>query len=190
MFVKLASLNHTNDYTNNILYYISGFVAKKLLKSLSCTYCEDLIVSNNSNRNNDHSYFMIDGEKSFTTMLSRGGLINASKDVFIIVKECEKVFKVAEIKNELTNKNMYKILLEAVIRRLTYECGRNLFSEHPINSDFGKPSHSYDLLILICRAFFNLRLHTYGKKLTREKIHKNKSSMRQKLNNLVLFNGM
>ncbi|XP_015373382.1 PREDICTED: uncharacterized protein LOC107168478, partial [Diuraphis noxia] len=75
----------------NILYYISGYIVKKLIPTLKCDGCIEAITD--SYIENDHVYQNNTTPKYFTIMKNRGGLKYASDGVYKIVKLTETLFK-------------------------------------------------------------------------------------------------
>lgn len=78
-------LNHT-FITENILYYISDNIVKKLVKIIKCNGCLNNIIKNVSDKNNLASYTIL------ADLKNNGGLVYASHDVYKIVCSTEKEF--------------------------------------------------------------------------------------------------
>ncbi len=94
---QLIDLGNSEFYaiaTNNILYYVSGFVVRKLVKKISCVGCIEKLLWKRS----DHDYCSLNPALKFLNMKNRGGLIHPSHDVFRIVQRTNN-----EIKLKITN---------------------------------------------------------------------------------------
>ena len=77
--------------TNNILYYISGFIIRKLIKSIDCTQCSEALVL--STAISDHQYCS-SPYSSLVNRKNRGGLIQSSHGAYQVVVQCEKSFRI------------------------------------------------------------------------------------------------
>ncbi|GBM59935.1 DNA transposase THAP9 [Araneus ventricosus] len=71
-----------SECSNDIVYYIAGFIVKKLSVSLKCSSCISALYLEN-----------IPTSLSLVSYKSEGKLIHPSNDVFSICKECEIVFR-------------------------------------------------------------------------------------------------
>lgn len=82
------------NITDNVLYYICGYVVKKLTPQFKCEYCIDTLTNNLPKP--DHTYcnqVKVNSFKTFTNLKNRGGLQLSSENVFKIIKLTEKYFK-------------------------------------------------------------------------------------------------
>ncbi|KAF0758334.1 Uncharacterized protein FWK35_00012112 [Aphis craccivora] len=88
-----------------ILYYISGYIVKKLIPTLKCDGCIEAITD--PYIENDHVYQNNTTPKYFTIMKNRGGLKYTSDEVYKIVKLTETLFKTIMVdKKQMFIKNM------------------------------------------------------------------------------------
>lgn len=72
--------------TNNVLYYISGFIVRKLLRIIECNTCINNIVSNSKN--------ILTAYTILVDLKNNGGLVYASQNVYKIVGTTEKEFAI------------------------------------------------------------------------------------------------
>jgi len=97
VFKKLELLNsyipESNNYSstsqdakNNILYYIVGYIVKKL--KLDCSSCEKAVFDQFTK----HDYCESLSFTKFVNFKNRGGLIFDFKYVLLIILEAEKIF--------------------------------------------------------------------------------------------------
>ena len=107
----------------NILYYICGFIVRKLFKMLDCSTCKSALI--NVDQNSDHNYCGPTNEsyKNLVESKNRGGLIFSAYDVLIIIKEYETyiIRQINNIKLIKYSKIILKVqhkLIECVIRFL------------------------------------------------------------------------
>lgn len=167
--------------TNNILYYISGYIVRKIVNLIPCENCGFLL----SNSNNGYS-------RNYTrlvNMKNRGGLISASDSVFKIVQKTEQLFKYFLNTNKLFSKNINKIIILHVKRELALDNSIFPECENCTNTDvvFDVP-HKIQLMSYVCEFYLKIRLFAFGKRYSAECIQK--ISKRHQLSKLILFNNM
>lgn len=180
-----------NSITENVLYYISGFVVKMILPSLKCQYCMRAIIDAPCAQ--DHSYYNTEDIKSikrFTNIKQKGGLKLASDSVYKTVRLTETLFKSLIIeKKNLFAENMDQKIMIYVQNELA--TSSTIFKECNDCWDstdlFSKP-HKIDLINQITRAYLKIRIHAYSKILT-SSIAKSVSK-RHKLTKTILFYNM
>jgi hypothetical protein len=89
---QLAERGHS-EFMENILFYISGFIVKKLIKLLSCTACRSCLISSPSSpsiKTTQHSD--TPAASAFTLFVNRDGLTIPSQSVYAVVKYAEHIF--------------------------------------------------------------------------------------------------
>ncbi|CAH2087580.1 unnamed protein product [Euphydryas editha] len=113
----LGCIGQTDEYTQSVLEYISGFVTRKLSRQIKCEMCLALLIGDENLR-------------SLISKKTRGGLKHASSGVIEIVNKTEKLIK-PNIKNQNKPENYYLY----IFRFLTecYETGNILYV--PDNAD-------------------------------------------------------
>jgi len=82
-----------NSLTDNVFYYIAGYVIKKILPLLICENCIKAVTD--ASYVQEHTYCNIENEsfKILTRIKNRGGLELASDSVFRVIKTTETYFK-------------------------------------------------------------------------------------------------
>ena len=84
--------------TENVLYYIAGYILRSILKSIDCDLCvESLLVPKQMS---DHQYFT-SPYGSLVQTKNSGGLIQSSCFVYKIVATAEKIFHLTVVHNPL-----------------------------------------------------------------------------------------
>lgn len=166
LYEELLDCMYSNlsGYTESVLTYIAGFVARKLSRSLKCETCNKLL-------------FRVSElfKSSLITLKSRGGLVYPSKDVVNILKNVEKILKgVLHVKDREENYYLYvfKFFMDY------YAEPNNLFDSGDCEHD---TNHKYLLIKSVIEVYMNLRYKYYGKKSTERISH------RSYLNKIVLF---
>ena len=82
--VKCLLENKNSYYKDNILFYLSGFIVRKISSKLKCEECIRLLIADDSN---------LSPYTHFVDYISKGNLVRASSDVIRIVKFMYSLFK-------------------------------------------------------------------------------------------------
>ena len=182
-------LDGVTNITENILYYIAGFIIRSVLKNIECNDCSEALLTSTTS---DHQYCL--NYRSLVIRKDRGGLLHASYGVYRIILSCEKSFKfhVLNTPTKITReKNLMQRMAIEVIRSCDWGRYFPMISDHGFLVDVGfEDDHLTQITKHICYKYLNMRLHTYAKRYTREVINKDKPSIRHKLTKLILFKNM
>lgn len=182
---RMTLLNSSNkimiEAKENILYYISGYIVKKVCKIIDCNSCITSLTENI----NEHDYSLPLRHKQFVLLKNQGGLVITSNCVYRIIKESEISFLYHT--NHLSNiniKNLDKKIISHVINKfvLDHSIFKNLSCE---NVEILERPHKLVLITLIVKKFLSVRLHSYGKQFSSDLL--NPVSKRQKLTKTILF---
>jgi len=68
-----------NEYAENVITYISGYVAKTVFKKINCFFCKQLLISSEIQKEIDTCKLL--------QRKNRNGLCQASSDVIVICKK-------------------------------------------------------------------------------------------------------
>ena len=178
-----------NELMDNILYYISGFIVRKLLPIVKCRKCrQELLLDPLDPQAMKMKEFPV--YTKFTRSLQKGGLILPSSAVMKVVKATEILFKRQVICSDLgitMEKNVDLKIETAVVEQF----GSGIFSQtdgHFYDHHIAQESdHLTSLLRSIVQKYLNLCLKTYGKRYTEMITHKNLPSSRHELTKTILF---
>lgn len=143
--------------TNNILYYISGFIVRKILKKISCIECIEKLLRKKS----DHDYCSNNPAFKFLNMKDRGGLIHPSHDVFKVVQRTNDEMKIRT--KHFTNLSE-PMLASKISNAVTRRCIGQVFQTGTVCSEenFGE-SHEIILVKLISEFFIKIRFHALAR---------------------------
>jgi len=108
LFNNLQSSSICYDAKRSILYYIAGYIVRKI--NLNCESCKESLLLQRC----DHD-FVPNQYSSLVNLKNRGGLISCSDSVFKIVFECEMLFY-------LYTENLKKIFVENLTQTIIYQC--------------------------------------------------------------------
>eukprot|EP00795_Rhopilema_esculentum_P011471 gene11471-21685_t len=137
-----------SNFSENIIYYIAGFIVRRIIKKLDCSQCSEALILNCMSE--EHDYVTA----PFSLFLDRknnGGLIKVSFGVHKLITLCEKSFR-ERVKG--TRKGDMKINSQVgLIRRMTNGVlrsqGENLSKLFPSSTN-SRPPH---LFVVFCHAF-------------------------------------
>ncbi|KAL5235558.1 hypothetical protein ACI65C_002968 [Semiaphis heraclei] len=139
----------------NILYYICGYIVKKLIPTLKCDGCIEAVTD--PYVENDHVYQNNTTPKYFTIMKNRGGLKYASDGVYKIVKLTETLFKTIMVdKKQMFIKNMDLKIMISVQNSLATDT--TLFPECDTcwnSTDLLARPHKIDIINKVTRTYLN-----------------------------------
>lgn len=188
---NLPELNHL---TNNIIYYISGFIVHAMQGRVSCTTCLDALVATAPVEPHiiDHHY-SCPPQESFallTFIKNRGGLTIPSEFVFKIVQRAESIFRQKTTIDPnviLTAKNSKQYLISLFSRSIIEDqpCTHLLPSCDIIER--GSLPHSQQLIKVIVSKYFDLRLKHYNRVFNRDVVHHGSGSDRSRLSRMIIF---
>uniref|UniRef100_A0A2S2NIA2 THAP domain-containing protein 9 n=2 Tax=Schizaphis graminum TaxID=13262 RepID=A0A2S2NIA2_SCHGA len=184
-YLDILSSIQLIEYTNEILDYIAGYIVKNICKKVVCPYCIDLLVKSDLT---DHSYVK---DANFTSFVNRGKLKIVSSGVSLIIQELEKSFQAVVVINKKLHNNVKQNIVMLAKKNILNKSTLFFFpNSHPITVDIGSPSHEYSLFTALSQSFVNIRMRHYAKEINSKQVFKNKSSLRQKLTKLILFNNI
>lgn len=168
-----------NEYLpdNHAIIFIAGYVEKKLLSSLKCIECCELL--------NDCEELT----SQFIKRKSWGFLRYPRADTYSIIKIATKVFNFFRFNDQLTALNAFHKMVSSTLRNINMS---TLFINfdihtHEIMEILGvMENHKYILIKSILYLFFKIKLFHYGKHFTL-KIHN--TFIRHDLTKTILFKG-
>ena len=178
-----------NDLRDIILYYISGFLVRKMLPNVKCRKCrQELLLDPHDAQASRTVEFPV--YSLFTLSLQRGGLTLPSSAVMKLVKATEVIFKrrVISCDSGITMEKNIGLKIES---SLVEQFGPDIFNNvdnHFFDHHIGQErDHLTSLLRLVVKRYLNLHLKIYGKKYTEMIAHKNLPSSRHELTKTILF---
>lgn len=172
MVCEMLKNYEVSYYKENILYYVCGFIVKKIDAKITCTECSRMLLTSDSN---------LSSYTHFTIMTSKGKLIRASPDVLKLVKFLYSLFVSSDRGSSLNTH-----------QHITVACRYfkgSIFKGHMSNVELSEDSHEVKLIKTIGSLFFKIFVHSFCKEQTTS-FNRNKSGVRQKFNKLILFNNL
>ena len=178
------------EVQSNILYYIAGYIIRKISADISCADCILLLRCDMpASRTLDHGYSIGCNHNMarLVTLKDRGGLLYPTEELFNIIKVAEKLFRTVATKQRL-NTSVTLLRLRTAAFQALCEKGITFPSiEHEQPLAVGETSHECALTLKVLNLFFKLRMHYYGKIYTSDVIHQKQSSNRNLQNRLTIF---
>jgi len=167
------------DAKHNILYYIAGYIVKKI--DLDCFSCTNSLYK----KPNEHDYCKENYYSKFVNLKNRGGLISASKSVFLIILNAEKLF--LHLTDNLKSLHVPQLDVKIIKHAInTFSLDKNIFPDLNCNNvTLLERPHKLILITLITKKFLKIRLKSFGKMFSSDIL--NPVSQRHKLTKLILF---
>ena len=163
---------------DNILYYITGFIVRKLLKIIDCSTCVDNFIEQSSEHNYSHKHVfsvLTDGKNG-------GGLLKSSKNVMKLFKYIGN--SLIKLTNNFTS-HISGLSAKIIISTKNYDYNFNILQNMTCSDHSFLENHRLDLVTLICKEYLKIRLHHVAKSKTSSIVSK-----RRQLTKLVLFSNM
>jgi len=174
---NFLDMTRLSPYVLDVLTYIAGWVARKLINKMTCDECKCALVV----QPNDITTF---AEQSILLELkNKGGLLFPSKDLVSVLRSTEKAIRFHIPTLTSTSCHSHALQIETTTMQ---EVPRNLFfklQDHFSCTFHDGNSHYTSLIRAICRTFLTLRLHHISKTTNATDM----LSIRQKLNKTILF---
>lgn len=195
---QLEEKEHS-EFVENVLYYISGHIVSKLVKSVTCPACKNCLISSSLSSPSqllDHDYFgsRPDNQRAsaYTQFVNKGGLTMPSPSVFSVVKYAEIVFKACVCKDgrQISSSEglRSKMIVEVSNHFFVDKSSRStVFSDHDSGMNDMNDDHRVKLIKHTADKYFTLRLFTYGKRHCESVLQGGKPSDRHQLTKLILF---
>jgi len=138
----------------NIIYYVSGYIARSIVRSTRCEHCKDYLISTEQLEPIELDTSLDYSAATFLEHVNRGGLARPTDFTFLLAVHCWRVFE--EIKNR---KDLLEQLLHASCQRALFcklmervSCIQT-YGHMPIYGNICVAGH--DLNLLITQRFFN-----------------------------------
>lgn len=153
------SLSNCSTLKEYILFYIAGYIIKKLLSQIDCYTC----AINLQKQRSDHNYVHSSIYSKFLDFVNNGGLIIPDNSVFKIIIETERQINIQTNNfSNLRDPNLNLKVLSKVKNSLTLD--NNIFPNlNCENINILETSHKIKLILVIATRYIKIRLHSYSK---------------------------
>ena len=142
--------------TENVLYYIAGYILRSILKSIDWDLCvESLLVP--KQMMSDHQYFTFP-YGSLVQNKNSGGLIQSSYLVCKIITTAEKIFHLTVVDNPLKITSSRGLVLKLVYH-IAKSCKWDKYiqnPEHAYQVEIISDDHIRQLVKKICSKYLHL----------------------------------
>ena len=170
----LQSNYENNDYTCDVVTYISGFIEKRLITNTKCKECYDELKND-----------CIRITSPLIEVKDLGGLHRPTSEVDYVIQECQRLFSYyKEERNIFTKKNVLGVLVNNLTSSILEKRPNVLKSldTHAVGED----SHRLDTIKTIAQLFFSMRCKFFAKQ---KKLELGVKKCRRVLTKLVHFSG-
>jgi len=158
------------------IFYIAGFISKKISLTCECTSCNDALFSYSKN---EHDYAKNYRYTLLTRFKNRGGLNIPSYDVFKVVLETER--QLIPFLANLSKLSAPQIVCR-VKRNLLLTCK---FGTNCVDEDILQP-HKSILINKICEFYIKIRMFSISKNFS----DKSRMGIRNKSKKIVDFKNL
>ena len=149
----------------SVIFYVSGYLARSIVRSTKCDYCKDCLVTNEPLEDIELDSSLTYSAASFLDQVNRGGLSRPTDYNFLLTVHCWQVFE--EVKD---NRDLLEQLLRAPCQRALFckvmeraSCMQTI-GHTPVESNFCVAGHN--LNTLISQRFFNRVAKNLVKEIT------------------------
>lgn len=166
----IANNKRVNEYFDEIIAYISGYIVKIIVKKINCLDCKQLLLPNTQNQSDRNN-------KLIQRKNNKNKLFEASNNVVTICKIAHKLLRSNQHKL-FTTKN----ILQYLICQAQHLIPSHIFDDNHIFNQSPLFDHQNQIIKLILKHFFSLTLK-HESKLFVDSIER----IRMKNNKIVLF---
>ena len=176
----------SNEWRDDVLYYISGYIVQKLLKFIDCPECAGALYDTSDVPGNN----WLAQRKSLLSCKKYGALKLPSQSVFKVVSCADRVVR----KSLCTWSSFTKKVKLAVTTSVLQETRNSVFTSiqvhsmenHVLDSDF-RDDHITVIIKLIVNIYLTTFLHQFACVYTERVLKRGIPSKRNKLTKTILF---
>ena len=142
-----TSVTRLSVYAENVIVYVSGWVVRKLLRTLHWDECRFALIEQEDASSN----------KSYTLLRlkQKGGLYIPSKSVISVISVTEKQIRLGTQMDKVNQKmSMLKIQTAVLALRLDV-----CTAKHSIETQHGLDNHNTSLIRMLVSVYVNMRQH-------------------------------
>ncbi|KYN22497.1 THAP domain-containing protein 9 [Trachymyrmex cornetzi] len=176
---KNLALSPTFDMLKeNIIFYVAGYIIRKLKNMIDCYHCYDSLIQKQEHNYDRESF------SDFVKHSTRGGLLYASKSVHKILLETEKQIQIETLQlTNLQTKGLDLKIINKVRRALVLD--NTIFPNLLCDDWLLETSHKMKLITVISSKYIKIRLHSYAKFYVENILHPKRK--RHRLTKQILF---
>ena len=138
----------------NVIYYVSGYIARSIIRSTRCDYCKDCLITDDRLELVELDSSLDYSAATFLDSINRGGLARPTDFTFLVAVLCWRVFEEIKCRLELLQQMLLagcqRVLFCKIIERAS--CVQ-AFGHRPIDTNICVAGH--DVNLLIAQRFFN-----------------------------------
>ena len=179
-------LQTSNVWRYDVLFYISGYIAKKLLKNIKCPECAEALYQP-ADVAHDHQY-----HHSITLLSCKcyGKLLVPSLSVVKVVMTTDTIARQVLSSWSPLNKEKKEKIYTDVLKETKLQTFQDLFQHsqqcHVLDGNL-RDDHITILIMHIAKLYLQLFLYQFGKVYTERIVKENKASKRHVLTKQILF---
>jgi len=168
----------------NIIYYVSGYIARSVCRKTRCDHCSEALSNSDDLPAMDFNDVMPYAARTFFDSVNRGGLKTPTEFVFTLTVHCWRVYEEMLAKSDLMSQFLatenHSILFYKIMDRAS--CHHSVV-EYGLNNYMCTQGHN--LTQLVVQRFFNCVAKNLVKRLTTAaNLHSEPASKRRKIDKL------
>jgi hypothetical protein len=153
-----------SDSDRNIIFYVSGYIARSVVAATKCDYCREALISPKEMEPMELLNEADNNASMFLDNINRGGLVRPTDFVYLLALHCWRVFEEiwnTALKMQFLTSSSHRQLFGKIMDRAT-------FTEKYMHLVFGQNicSEGHDLQELVVRRFFNCVAKNFVRQLT------------------------
>ena len=177
-------LKSSTDWKYDALFYIGGFIAKKMAANMKCPECAAALYQSFDQQEHD-----IKNKTSLLSFKAYGNFFAPSSSLFRIVQTTDKLVREMLVNWQDTSKQSKERVVLGVVEELKNRVFLVL-QEHSMQSHVlnnMEDDHITTLIKYIAHYYIKIFVNQFGKVHTERIVKSNRVSKRQKLRKTVLF---
>jgi len=168
----------------NIIYYISGYIARSVCRKTRCDHCSEALSDSSDLPPMDFNDVMPHAARTFFDSVNRGGLKTPTEFVFTLTVHCWKVYEeilaASDMKSQFLATENHRVLFYKIMDRAS--CHHSVV-EYGLNNYMC--THGHNLTQLVVQRFFNCVAKNLVSQLTTAaNVHSEPASKRRKIDKL------
>ena len=138
----------------NIIYYVSGYIARSIVRSTRCDYCKESLIAPGECESIEMDDSLDYSAATFLNSINRGGLARPTDFTFSLTVHCWRVFQEIKGQSELLERLLHEPNQQSLFCKVMdrANCIQTCGYE-PIETNICIAGH--DSIVLIARRFFN-----------------------------------
>lgn len=185
-FRLAAMLTTSTEWRKDVLQYISGYIARQMMKKLKCSECASALYQASKTTASEHSY---SHHSSLISMKAYGALLTPSPSLLRVITETDKLVREALLRWTTVDKETSLRITTDVLQKVGRSVFSSLHSHSCDNHAVGalEVDHITGLVQAACSLYMKVFMYQFSRVHTERIVKSSRPSTRQRLTKSVLF---